>query len=93
MKQKQKKKVAISELPSMDRGRIEVVCKRKNEELLVTGVLRILAYGSEKMCFEIKSGRLTVEGDGLDCVIYTNGAIGLVGKVHSLVLTHREEQE
>ncbi len=91
MKQKRKKSAHVSELSLADVGRIEVICKKKHEELLLTGVLRILRYGSDQMRFMTKAGVLGIEGSELDCVIYANGSIGLVGRMTSLSLTRGEE--
>lgn len=93
MRQKKKKTPVHTGLPLSDLGRIELVCHKTGEELLITGVRRILLYGRERMSFKTKGGVLVIEGEALDCVIYKSGSVGLVGKVRTLSLARKEGEE
>ncbi len=71
-------------LPLIEDGRVEIILRKKEKEILVTGVLRILEYGDTRMLFAIKGGHLLVEGQSLDCATYQSGALSIVGRVDTL---------
>lgn len=80
-------------LPLFEGARVEVVLHGRDKQLTVTGVVRILEYGEERMRFLMKKGELLLEGHDLACTLYTSGAIGIFGRLSTLSFLEGKELE
>lgn len=84
--------IAPIELPIAEREKIEIVRDGNDRKIVLNGVKRILQYDPLCMIFSLGKERLEIRGTGLDCVFYISGAIGIRGKIQSVVFAMREEK-
>lgn len=81
----------IGELPIGEREKIEIVRVGGERQLIVNGITRILHYGTDKMILALGKERLEIMGEGLDCMTYVSGAIGIRGQVDRVVFGGQEK--
>lgn len=84
--------IAPIELPTAEREKIEIVRDGSGRKIVLNGVKRILQYDPLCMIFSLGKECLQIHGMGLDCVFYISGAIGIRGKIQSVVFVAREEK-
>ncbi len=79
----------VEEIPLLEREKIEIVRIQKERRVFLCGVRRILQYSDRCMIFLLQRETVIIEGEGLTCVSFTGGAVGVRG--HLLSLRFRKE--
>lgn len=73
------------ENPFAERQKVEIVRIGKERRAVLNGVERILQYDNTCMAFLLGKDRIELHGNGLTCVSYISGAIGIVGKIDRIL--------
>ena len=71
----------FGELPFVESEKIEIVRAGEKRFIRIRGIRHILDYSDDKIGLAMKKGRLLIEGQGLTCITYAGGAIGIEGRI------------
>lgn len=81
------------ENPFREREKVEIVRVGRQRRAVLNGVTRILQYDNACMAFLLGKDRVELHGNGLSCVSYISGAIGIVGEIDRILFLGEEKRQ
>lgn len=83
--EKRKHKSDSGELPLLEREKIEIVRRGRERQAVLSGVARILQYDPACMIFLRGRNKVEIHGEGLECVFFISGAVGVCGCIRKII--------